>query len=149
MPDRSSELLRQRALVAEHLAWLDREIADLKALRELPTGTASLPHPELEAARVVDSASAHATRSPEPRTAAPDSAAARARSTDVIRALAPNVAPGTEVESSETEVILEQYRVTPAAVKQDVRKGCFLYFVGAFVVLGVIVAILYFAIGSP
>src|SRR6478672_3124092 len=28
MSDRLSELLRQRALVQEHLAWLDRQIAD-------------------------------------------------------------------------------------------------------------------------
>ena len=36
----------------------------------------------------------------------------------------------------------------PAAVHQDVRKGCFLYFAGAFVVLGIVIAILYFTISS-
>jgi len=33
-------------------------------------------------------------------------------------------------------------------LKTDVRKGCFLYFVAAFVAVGVIIAVLYFAIGT-
>ena len=47
-----------------------------------------------------------------------------------------------------SEEILDQYRVSPKAVHQDVRKGCFLYFAGAFVVLGIVIAILYFTISS-
>jgi hypothetical protein len=66
-----------------------------------------------------------------------------------IPPVSPVSATRTEpVPALETDGILEQYRVMPAAVHQDVRKGCFLYFAAAFVVLGIVVAILYFAIST-
>jgi len=37
MTDRLQELLRQRALIQEHLAWLDREIDDANGIPPLPT----------------------------------------------------------------------------------------------------------------
>jgi hypothetical protein len=43
MSDRLPELHRQRALVAEHLAWLDREIAD--AGSETPVTPVDFPPP--------------------------------------------------------------------------------------------------------
>jgi hypothetical protein len=147
MSDRLSELLRQRALMAEHLAWLDREIANVKALPGVATATSSpsLPRPASNLGSETASP-ASATTLPAPR---PSTLPAHGGTASIPP---PNVADTTlqtEVIPPETEVILEQYRVTPAAVKQDVRKGCLLYFIGAFVVLGVIVAILYFTIGSP
>lgn len=124
MSDRLSELIRQRALVVEHLAWLDREIADAKGK--------------------VDPAA--------PNAAVAVLLPATNPASDAATALAPpnlvGPPPSVDAPVPETEVILEQYRVTPTAVKQDVRKGCLLYFVGAFVVLGIVVTILYFAIGT-
>ena len=115
MPDRLSELVRQRALILDHLAWLDREIASVTAKPVIPPLAPSPPSP-----------------APPP--------AAIGAATVAVTATPPNVLP--------TEEILDQYRVAPAALKKDVRKGCLLYFVGAFVLLGVVVAILYFAIGT-
>ncbi|MBL9199534.1 MAG: hypothetical protein JNL39_03465 [Opitutaceae bacterium] len=113
--DRLAELRRQRALVQEHLAWLEREIT---ATEKPPAATnpgqpppaASLaPHP--------------AARSPAPAT--PDTATA-----------------GPPVDD-----ILDQYRAAPGSVRQDVRKGCLLYFTLALVIFAAGVAILYFALG--
>jgi hypothetical protein len=38
--------------------------------------------------------------------------------------------------------------VTSTSVKQDVRKGCLLYFAAAFLILGLVVTILYFSLGT-
>ena len=43
--------------------------------------------------------------------------------------------------------ILAQYRSAPGAVRQDVRKGCLLYFALALIVFVACVAILYFTLG--
>ena len=129
MPDRHSELLRQRALVLEHLAWLEREIA--------ASGSAAPPPGVLP-----------------PNAPAPATVPAASNAATVGNAAVAPSAPATTPEKSadeipaETEVILEQYRVPPAALKDDVRKGCLLYFIGAFVVLGIVIAILYFTIGT-
>ena len=40
MTDRLQKLLRQRALIQEHLAWLDREIAENQEVPPLPTSIA-------------------------------------------------------------------------------------------------------------
>jgi hypothetical protein len=127
MPDRHSELVRQRALVLEHLAWLDREIASAAAGPVNPSD-ASLPTaPPTAPAPAAPSETGQAVASPA--------------------AFAPTAKLPDEIPP-EAQVVLEQYRVEPAALKQDIRKGCLLYFVGAFVLLGIVVAILYFAIGS-
>lgn len=123
MPDRHSELLRQRALVSEHLAWLDREIAGASG--------SSASAPGVVAPHVPAAANAAATGN---AVAPSTTATATEKSADE--------------KPAETDVLLEQYRVAPAALKDDVRKGCLLYFVGAFVVLGIIIAILYFTIGT-
>jgi hypothetical protein len=127
MPDRLSELVRQRALVLEHLAWLDREIASATA-----SGAASplapTPPPGIATANLP---LVETTRVPAPATGG-----------------APVASATSGAAVPEPEIILDQYRVAPATVKQDVRKGCLLYFAGAFVVLGIIVAILYFTIGT-
>src|SRR3954470_22363220 len=68
MPDRLAELRRQRALIAEHLAWLDRQIAEAggssvpaaqPALQPTPTPATPLgptPLPKVEPAAVVAAA---------------------------------------------------------------------------------------------
>lgn len=111
MPDRLAELRRQRALVQEHLAWLDREIAAVE----------SAAPSELRSEAQIPSATARATTSFPPRPVAAATVA---------------------------EPLLDDYRVEPSAVRQDVRKGCFLYFAAALVVLVLLVTLLYFTISS-
>jgi hypothetical protein len=115
MSDRLSELVRQRALVLEHLAWIDREIAQANMAAPGVSRTPAVPFV-----------------TPVPLPAAP---------------AAPDVST-VAVPVDDADEVLEQYRVSRKAVHQDVRKGCLLYFVGAFVVLGIVVAILYFTISS-
>ena len=128
MPDRLSELIRQRALVSEHLAWLDREIASVIAKPAAPS---------VEPVAIAPASISAPDQPPTNQTAALVSSTG-----------APTATQPGEIKASDTEEILDQYRVAPAAVKEDVRKGCLLYFAAAFVLLGVIVTILYFAIGS-
>ena len=119
MPDRLAELVRQRALVQEHLAWLDREIA--RAAEKPVEPSASGPS--------VTIIPAHAPVS---------------KTTDG----AP-ISPGASgTPRSEADEILEKYRAAPQSVEAEVRKGCFLYFAAALVLLGATVAVLYFTIGS-
>lgn len=134
MSDRLSELIRQRALVLEHLAWMDGEIAAAKSKADLvaPAGVSDVRAPSGAPSQVLPTATALASDLLDPP----------------VPASSAEPAPAGGAPVPETEVILEQYRVTPTAVKQDVRKGCLLYFVGAFVVLGIVVAILYFTIGT-
>lgn len=111
MSDRLAELQRQRALVQEHLAWLDREIAATGKGLERPAPAAT----------------------PLTATAQPATPAA--------------VATKPEPSEAKIDELLAQYRSAPGAVRQDVRKGCLLYFALALVVLAASVAILYFALG--
>ena len=126
MADRLSELARQRALLSEHLAWLDREIADETVKRLIPKQPESLP--------------TSAATDPTPRSTAPTAVVER-ETPPVAAPTAPAIVPAPAE-------ILDQYRVTPSTVKQDVRKGCLLYFAAAFVLLGLVVTILYFTIGT-
>jgi CHASE3 domain sensor protein len=115
MSDRLAELSRQRALVQEHLAWLDAEIARVRVQEGAALAAlAATPSP-----------------SAEPITAA--------ASSETLPLSGPAVSADT---------VLEQYRVAPEALRQDVRKGCLLYFAAAFVLLGIVVVVLYFSIGS-
>jgi hypothetical protein len=91
MSDRLQELLRQKALLAEQAAWLEREIAAEQA-------RAGVTPPAVAAT---------APASPPP---------------------ASTVAP--------TEALFEQYRPNPQSVQQEVKRGCYLYFLGALVLLG-------------
>jgi hypothetical protein len=98
MSDRLQELLRQKALLAEQAAWLEREIA-------------------AEQARAGVTPPAAATAAP----ASPPPASAVAT----------------------TEALFEQYRPNPQSVQQEVKRGCYLYFLGALVVLGLGVLAIY------
>ena len=131
MADRLSELARQRALLSEHLAWLDREIADETVKRLVPTP----PSPQSTPGPVVSTA--------VPAVPTPTSTAA-------TQPAAPSVASVvvSPADTPDVTEILDQYRVTPTSVKQDVRNGCLLYFAAAFVLVGLVVAILYFTIGT-
>jgi hypothetical protein len=41
--------------------------------------------------------------------------------------------------------ILEQYRASPRSLQQEVRRGCFLYFLGALALLGLGMTLIYLA----
>jgi hypothetical protein len=107
MPDRLAELRRQRALVQEHLAWLDREIA-----AAAPPAPPAAPMP------------------PAPASGA-----------------APAAPPPPAAGAADVDEIVAHYRSAPGAVREDVRKGCLLYFALALAVFAAGVAILYFTIG--
>jgi hypothetical protein len=100
MPDRLAELQRQRALLQEHLAWLDREIAAETATK--PARTFAAEKPVIISATVSSSSS-----------------------------------------TADVEGIIAKYASEPASLKDNVRKGCFLYFALAFVALALAVAALY------
>jgi hypothetical protein len=129
MPDRLAELVRQRALVQEHLAWLDREIANAR----------QPPSPGAEAPPLVSPPSISASSMPTVGTSV---------QTSKNPGEAGHVAGGPETLTSDVDTILAQYQVAPTVVKQDVRKGCFLYFAAAFVLLGLGVTLLYFLLSS-
>jgi hypothetical protein len=125
MSDQLRDLLRQRALLQEHLSWLDREIA-----------AASDKTPEMPVAAAV------APKPPgfPPVPLAPEPAAV----------IATTVVPGDKSAdaSPAAEALFEKYRVAPSAVQQDVRRGCFIYFAAAFALFAVGVVVLYFLISS-
>ena len=117
MPDRLQELLHQRAAIQAHLAWLDREIAQL--------------HP-------TPSAQSAAATQPLEKTSAPPLPALDSPAPLAI-ALPP--LPPSEVDS---DAILTRYQQDTVNLRTDVRKGCLLYFFGAFALLGLAIVLFYF-----
>jgi hypothetical protein len=115
MSERLNELQHQRALLQEHLAWIEREIAAEMTRSGLPAPSAPVAVP------------APPAREQWPAPARPPAAASPA---------------ATEQQA---ETILQQYRDESKNLRQDVRKGCFLYFALAMVLLGAGVVALYFA----
>jgi hypothetical protein len=118
MADRLEELRRQRALVQQHLEWLDREIA-----AESGKSTQAQTGAKL-AAVVTLSNPANVTAPPGPAESAPQ------RNPDAA------------------DKILDEYRVAPESLQSDVRKGCWIYFAAALAIFFGVVAILYFALSS-
>ena len=51
--------------------------------------------------------------------------------------------------TAEDDDLTARYRVAPDALRNDVRKGCFIYFAAALLLLAAGVAILYFTLRSP
>ena len=123
MSERLAELRRQRALVQEHLAWLDREIA--------ASSPPSAPEPAAPSA---------APPPPVRPTVQPTA----------LRQVAPPAARLAATSNSapvDADSILEQYRTAPGSLQSDVRKGCLLYFAGALALLALGVTALSFLIG--
>ena len=135
MSDRLQDLLRQRALIHEQLAWLDREIAAAADAADATAAPAVAPAPR------------PVSTPPQPSYLASQAAAiaahqaAAARDTSTARRENPAVAAAADA-------ILEKYRVQPDSLKTDVRKGCFLYFFGALAVVAVIVVGLYYTLSG-
>ncbi len=142
MSDRLSELLRQRALLQEHLAWFDREIDAAARSSSSPSG-AALPRPAPTDVPAFPLTPPLPTVSVAAIPPAPSPHALTARLAGTVP-----VPPAESVVVPGAEAILDQYRVEPRSVQQDVRKGCFLYFAAAFVLLGLGVVALYFLISS-
>jgi hypothetical protein len=145
-PDRLSQLLRQRALLHEHLAWLDREIAEASSGVSTPPPA---PTPIARAAQqplVIPAPAVPPSPtilSPQPVRPAAPYVAGQAAQILATTAGAPPVASSPAVEAAADE-ILDQYRVAPDSMKTDVKKGCFLYFFGALALVAVGVVVLYF-----
>ena len=59
-----------------------------------------------------------------------------------------SISPRAETPRKDAAVdaIMDDYRVPPAALHQDVRKGCFVYLAIAVIVLGAVTVGLYFAL---
>lgn len=109
MQDRLAELRRQRALIAEHLAWLDREISAPSGITA--SSTQAVPPPALPPPL----ATTAAPTSPP----LPDPAAILARATEPKPETPPPAATDAHAD------LLPEHR--PADIKNDVRRGCFLY----------------------
>jgi hypothetical protein len=129
MTDRHQELLRQRALVEAHLAWLDREIAEAKP------ATPTSPPPASGLRLKTSPTPTHATLR---HTA--DAILGHANATSPL--------PTAPREVTQADAILDEYRVPPDALKTDIRKGCFVYFALALTVVAVGVAGLYFLLNK-
>jgi hypothetical protein len=71
-------------------------------------------------------------------------AAEQARAGVTPPAAAPASPPPASVDSS-AAALLDQYRPNPRSVQQDVKRGCYLYFLGALVLLGLGVLAIYLA----
>jgi len=108
--DRRTELQRQRSLILERLARLDRELAALEAKTPAPIPVAALPPAERE-----DAASPSIPAAP------------RATSTD---------ASAAEIAADE---IIERYRKENPPQPNDVKRGCIIYFAAALGLLVLVV----------
>ena len=110
MPDRLSDLRRQRALLAEHLAWLDREIRAAEG-QEPPAAPA-------------------ASAGPGPAVMSPSS-------TPTPPAAVPPVMPPAPTEEV-AEEILSQYRTAPVAVGTSAKRGCLALFAAFMLLAGLV-----------
>ena len=117
MSDRLNDLRRERAVIQAHLEWLDREIA-AQAAAGVDSSTLSAASAATTTPR---DPSASSVGIPQPLTA---TAAA-------------------EASSPEIDAALDSYRQDPVALQSDIRKGCFLYFAGAFLLLFLVVGAFY------
>ena len=116
MSDRLKDLQRQRALAQEQLAWIEREIA-----RE----------------------SGQAPVTPQPAATPWPAAPATPRAPVAPLAAAPAVPSAAEAERLADEIIA-RYKNEHATSPADVKRGCFLYFGLAFLLVAVGLVALYF-----
>ncbi len=120
MSDRLQELLRQKALLSEHAAWLDREIAQEKARAD------SVAPDALGRIAGVQAVPAE----PEaPSIATPPAPVA-------VDPLAGSVGSASSRKSGEGQP-------EPKSIQQDVRRGCLLWFAAALVLFGLAVVAIF------
>jgi hypothetical protein len=120
-------------LVQEHLAWLDRQIA------EAGGDTPAAPWPTTSAANSPATSPSGTSAKPPAGATAVVAAALKAK------AATANTSSEPPEVAAAANAILEEYRVPPEALKTDIRKGCFLYFAGALAVVAIAVAVLWYA----
>ena len=119
MPDRLNELLRQRALIQEHLSWLDRQIiAESDGISPLASPASTADHPE-------------AGKQPLVSTPLPFDNEGLAQVA---------VAQNEQV----AEAIMADYKKDPERQRSDIKRGCFLYFIGALAFVSLVVFLFYF-----
>jgi hypothetical protein len=125
-PDRLAELRRQRALVAQHLAWIDAE---------LTAAGAGKPPPAVERTSSLDGARAAVNADAGADTPAAAADAPAEEPIDPVLALA----------NARADEIIEKYRATEALDPNAAKRGC-LVLCGALFVLGgaTLLAIYYF-----
>lgn len=117
--DRLTELQRQRALLQEHLAWLEKEIAAQSGANvSTPAGAQAAPQRAVQAAQVAG------------------------RSTPPSPIAAVTVIP-TVPAAADADALIQQYGYDPKATSADVKRGCWFAFAGAFLVVGLVLTIWY------
>jgi hypothetical protein len=133
--DRLAALRRQRALVQQHLAWLDQEITAAEGAHgevgSIRSGTAQVPAAPVIAPVAALSGTAQPASSESPP---PDAAEVDAE---------------TETSLAEADAMLDRYRRPSTDLQRDVRTGCLLYFAAALLITAVVVVSLYFALRHP
>ncbi len=114
-PDRLAELRRQRALVAQHLAWIDSELFEAEAGQpSAPSAPVAIPAPAV-------------TRPP------------------LLPAAEGNNNPAVTLAHKKAEEIIAQYRATEALDPASTKRGCLLLIGAVFALCGaVLLAIYYF-----
>ena len=133
MSDRLAELRRQRALLSEHLAWLDGEIAVATGQSGVPPVPPTLRPP------------ATPPSEPSPSWEAPASRFLSQRPAATLSATTP---VGSQPAPSDVDLIIQKYGSAPRSLKSDVRKGCFIYITAAIVLLVLGVTALYFIVST-
>ena len=123
MADRLQELLHQKALLNEHAAWLDSEIM----AEQQRTGAPTVP----EQTPAIDTPPAE---TPPAETPSVDTPPAEPL---------PNPPAPRSTGNTNANAILEHYRSNPRSLQQEVKRGCFLYFFGSLVLLGLGIAMIY------
>jgi len=125
--DRLAELSRQRALVQEHLAWLDREIAALKG-----------------------AAGASELRQSAPLAAAPQAAQAGGAAVPPSPIASVTVIPAAPAaDPADAEAMIQRYGYDPTSGTADVKRGCWIAFGAALVLLGLAVTVAWFLLRRP
>jgi hypothetical protein len=123
-PDRLAELRRQRALVAQHLAWIDAELTAAGAGRSPHAGTVS--------------PSAPVAPGTPPENAPPADAELAAAEP------AAEIDPAVALANARADEIIEKYRATEALDPLAAKRGCLVLFGAFMVLLGATVLAIYF-----
>lgn len=118
MSDRLRHLQRQQALLREHLAWIETEIArETSAIRTPATGT---PANETVTMPAASAAVPTPTTLVAPTPATPLTPTATTTAAGIL---------------PEADALIERYAREERQNPQDIRRGCFLAFITAFLLL--------------
>lgn len=124
MSDRLNELQRQRALLAEHLAWLDREIAAHEGAPPAPGARAS--------------SATHAA-------SAPAGAAIPVLSGKPSPIASVTVIPVADAPSpADADALIQRYGYDPKSSSAEVKRGCWTAFAASFVLVALLVLVAWF-----